>query len=742
MKKLYVSLLALAALAAQPQLAKADDWSYDFENFATLYGDHYANSSFDMTINGLKWHCHGVSYSKNEDYDWYNGTQSMELYGESKKDRSKGPEITVFQLLTPRDIGTVKFTVHEYNLHPASSGWQVSWIVEWSQDGTTWSKVGDSFQAGSEAQTVERTVNQKNAYVRIVRADYTTFDYKTVTSNSKITNFDDLTITDIKGGPAAATLTASKTEVDFGSLAMGKSKKDTVVVKYSGVEGAGKPSYKLDGTDTASFKYTLNQTAEGEDSLFITATAQHSGTATASIAITYGELTAGVGLTLVGTKPRPNILFSGGEGTAESPYLISSKEDLQELSRLVDEGTQTFEGNYFQMTNSIDMKSVDNFKPIGNQLRGQGADNMRLFKGNFDGGGYTITGLKAYYDTGLSVGLFGVIYDATIKNLNLTASTIKGASSVGGIVGFSQGTSVIENCHVGSDVTVSGTNFVAGICGTAMLVGKLTISQCTNAAAVTGNYAAGIMSANSQDGTLIERCGNTGKITVSEYDGGGIMALSEYASTHFKNCYNTGTLVFNGTQQWGGGILGNVHYIVQGTTKVTIENCYNAAPMTQNYKVAPIIPGNNVVPEEGTMGYNKARLSVTNCYYAADLSTSAETVEGVSPLTSASMKEASFLTSLNQGQPVSYWVFKDGVNQGYPVPEGTSTTTAIGSVNSSTKAAVSVVGGKIVVSGNVDSYQVYDLNGRRVDASVSAPGVYVVKIITNKDTQTVKVIKR
>jgi len=742
MKKLYASLLALAALSAQPQLAKADDWSYDFENFATLYGDHYANSSFDMTINGLKWHCHGVSYSKNEDYDWFNGTQSMELYGESKKDRSKGPEITVFQLLTPRDIGTVKFKIHEYNLHPASMGYQVNWIVEWSQDGTTWSKVGDSFQAGSEAQTVERTVNQKNAYVRIVRADYTTFDYKTVTSNNKITNFDDFTITDIKGGPAAATLTASKTEVNFGTLAMGRSRKDTVTVKYAGVEGAGKPTYKLDGTDTASFKYTLKQTAEGEDTLFITATAQHSGTATASITATYGELTAGIGLTVVGTKPRPNILFSGGEGNAESPYLISSKEDLQELSRLVNDSVKTFAGNYFLMTNSIDLRSVDNFMPIGNQLKGQGADNMRTFNGNFDGGGYTITGLKEYYDSGLSIGLFGLIYDATIKNLTLASSSITGASAVGGLVGLSQGTSSIENCHVASDVTVTGTNYVAGICAGAMFAGKLTISRCTSAATVTGNYAAGIMAMNSQDGTTLDRCGNTGKITVTEYDGGGIMALSEFASTHFVNCYNTGSVTFSGTQQWGGGILGDVHYIVGSTTKVTIKNCYNAAPLTETYKVAPIIPGNNVVPEEGTMGYDKTRLTVENCYYASDLSVSAETVVGVSPMASSAMKETAFLNSLNNGQAVKYWIFKEGENQGYPVPEGTATATAIGSVKDGAKASVSVVNGKIVVNGNVDNYSVYDLNGRLVDSSTAAPGVYVVKITTNNNTKTVKIIKR
>lgn len=96
-----VLFFAALCFVAMPQSVLADDWTYDFEEFSTVYGDHYANSSFDVTLNGLTWHCHGVSYSKNEDYDWFNGTQSMELYGESKKDRNTGPEISVFQLKRP-----------------------------------------------------------------------------------------------------------------------------------------------------------------------------------------------------------------------------------------------------------------------------------------------------------------------------------------------------------------------------------------------------------------------------------------------------------------------------------------------------------------------------------------------------------------------------------------------------------------------------------------------------------------
>ena len=52
MRKLY-SFFAALCFVAMPQSVLADDWTYDFEDFSTVYGDHYANSSFDVTLNGL-----------------------------------------------------------------------------------------------------------------------------------------------------------------------------------------------------------------------------------------------------------------------------------------------------------------------------------------------------------------------------------------------------------------------------------------------------------------------------------------------------------------------------------------------------------------------------------------------------------------------------------------------------------------------------------------------------------------
>ena len=47
--------------------------------------------------------------------------------------------------------------------------------------------------------------------------------------------------------------------------------------------------------------------------------------------------------------------FEGGEGTAESPYLIKTAEQLAKLAKDVNEGVSTYENTYFKMVADIDL---------------------------------------------------------------------------------------------------------------------------------------------------------------------------------------------------------------------------------------------------------------------------------------------------------------------------------------------------------------------------------------------------
>ena len=120
--------------------------------------------------------------------------------------------------------------------------------------------------------------------------------------------------------------------------------------------------------------------------------------------------------------------FSGGDGLQATPYEISSKADLEALRDAVNGGT-TYENMYFKLTADIDLGGTD-WTPIG--------DANNPFKGNFDGDGKKITGLRVNVTTSHCAGLFGYVQGGAISNLAVSgnvALTYDNDAMVGGIVG-------------------------------------------------------------------------------------------------------------------------------------------------------------------------------------------------------------------------------------------------------------------------------------------------------------------
>lgn len=78
---------------------------------------------------------------------------------------------------------------------------------------------------------------------------------------------------------------------------------------------------------------------------------------------------------------------NGGNGTQESPFEISTAEQLYNFSEFVNSGN-SLENKYVELTNDIDMSSIKNFKPIGFEV------NPFQFKGIFNGNGYAIKNLE------------------------------------------------------------------------------------------------------------------------------------------------------------------------------------------------------------------------------------------------------------------------------------------------------------------------------------------------------------
>lgn len=98
--------------------------------------------------------------------------------------------------------------------------------------------------------------------------------------------------------------------------------------------------------------------------------------------------------------------YSGGDGTQENPYRISSVEDLADMATAVS-GGETYSDRYFVVTNDIGS--------AGNPVRSIIGSSSRKFCGVFDGRNYTI--FLDISATAENAGLFGYVNKTSISNV-------------------------------------------------------------------------------------------------------------------------------------------------------------------------------------------------------------------------------------------------------------------------------------------------------------------------------------
>ena len=158
------------------------------------------------------------------------------------------------------------------------------------------------------------------------------------------------------------------------------------------------------------------------------------------------------------TDDENNIAFPG-DGTAQNPYLISTEEHLIKLSTLVNNGND-FKNTYFKLNSNISLSN--NFIPIGNRVTSSGSTVSFPFSGNFDGNGYSISGLNiTSIPTGSEFsGLFGCVSSATIKNLTLVSPRCSAGKTNGALAGLIDSSS-IKNILI----TANENNDTASIAG-------------------------------------------------------------------------------------------------------------------------------------------------------------------------------------------------------------------------------------------------------------------------------------
>lgn len=382
---------------------------------------------------------------------------------------------------------------------------------------------------------------------------------------------------------------------------------------------------------------------------------------------------------------------ASGSGTAEDPYLIATAQELvdfrDEVNGSAKKSTSTL---CAKLTANIDLSTLGDrdWTPIGYYT---GYSDCVYYGGTFDGGGFTISGLKIK-STKPYQALFGYVKGGIIKNLTVAGSVETSTTSsayAAGIVGYGNPVTM-EKCtnqvtvnvtqkgyaagvvaYAGTGSTIKGCTNQGNISGVGDCVGGIlatgtgttVISRCINSGEIisTGkpgsyNYSVGGI-AGSLSSSTVELCGNTGTVTSTLKRTAGI--VGSFGGTMTK-CFNSGSIT--GIYA-SGGIVGGF-----AAKNASVTDCYNTGSILCNAPTAPYSDSNTkgvggIVGDPGST--SSADCTVKNCYNAgtitnADAATTDITVGGVIGSSSAknySGEVAGLITAEN-----CYYLAANGLN--------------------------------------------------------------------------------
>ena len=256
---------------------------------------------------------------------------------------------------------------------------------------------------------------------------------------------------------------------------------------------------------------------------------------------------------------------------SDGTYTVTSADGLMNVAELVNGGKSDIN---ITLDTDIDLTGKD-WTPIG-------TDYDNSYKGTFDGGGHTITGLT-FTTNDKYAGLFGWLNKAgTVKNVvmegvQITSNQIYGGS-IGGVAGYSWGT--IENCSVSG--SVSGTVYVGGVVG--VQIGG-SITGCNSSATVKGTVDVGGVAGQTNSSATLTACYAMGNVIieidpVKNISGGGLVGFN--GGNGVLACYATGNVTSTGSS------TGNVHIFgLLGDNYTTVTACYWKNNQERGYKTAP-----------------------------------------------------------------------------------------------------------------------------------------------------------
>lgn len=303
--------------------------------------------------------------------------------------------------------------------------------------------------------------------------------------------------------------------------------------------------------------------------------------------------------------------YSGGNGTEDDPWQISSVKDLQTLANTINNGdaakfdadcTDTgkgipgnYHGYYFKQTADLDLSSIENWDPIG-------YSGGCYFAGHYDGDGHTISNAKSTgkndADGFATAGIFGwvsggSVKNLTVKNANFVATGQDNYSFVGGVAAVAFAAS-IENCTVKNSALESKREYNNNCAGG--IAGYSTGATFKNCASVSNNiqsmaYGGGFVGENDDDNGV----GN-----------------STYTDCYAVNCSVAVKTEETSGTSFAGGFIGMIV-----ADKVALTNCYayKQTLSTEGTSTNDVATGVFAAYFFANNGYT-ASIDTKNCYYS------------------------------------------------------------------------------------------------------------------------------
>lgn len=243
----------------------------------------------------------------------------------------------------------------------------------------------------------------------------------------------------------------------------------------------------------------------------------------------------------------------------ETEFHLKTAKQLAGMAKLINNDTAYFKDKTVYLDNDLDLGGHE-WISIGDGANTE----VGSFQGVFDGQSHVVYNL--YSHEGLKSenkdnnnnlyrnGLFGSIYNATVKNLGIENADIvipmNDTSTYGkGILVDWMTDSTINNCYTTGSITGGSyiEKYIGGIAGFLNGInGKNSISQCYSTAAITGNYNGEYYA--KQEG---------GKEPMDCWDSlGGIVGASYRGQVTISDCWFGGEIVVNSIQAPVGGIIG------------------------------------------------------------------------------------------------------------------------------------------------------------------------------------------